>query len=52
MKITMMQDYDWQVPGKRQWVAFKAGWSGRVTRAQGAEMVERGVATHAAGTRK
>ncbi len=44
MKITMLKDFDWQVPGKRSWVAFKAGWSGRVTRAQAADMLAAGVA--------
>ena len=44
MKITVTQNYDWPVPGTRHWIAFKAGWSGRVTRAQGAQMVALGVA--------
>lgn len=44
MKITMTANYDWQVPNSRSWIAFKAGWSGRVTRAQGREMIAAGVA--------
>lgn len=44
MKITMTQNYDWPVPGKRSWIAFKAGWSGRVTRDQGRDMIAAGVA--------
>lgn len=42
MKITMTANYDWQVPGTRSWVAFKAGWSGRVTRAQGRDIIAAG----------
>jgi len=45
MKITMTANYDWPVPNSRSWIAFKAGWSGRVTRAQGREMIAAGVAT-------
>lgn len=44
MKITMLVNYDWPVPNARHWIAFKAGWSGRATRAQGAQMVAAGVA--------
>jgi len=44
MKITVLYNYDWPVPNSRSWIAFKAGWSGRVTRAQGREMIAAGVA--------
>lgn len=44
MKVTILQNYDWPVPGTRNWIAFKAGWSGRVTRAQGRDMIAAGVA--------
>lgn len=47
MKITVLQNYDWPVPNSRSWIAFKAGWSGRVTRAQGRDMVALGVAISA-----
>lgn len=43
MKVTIAKNYDWPVPGKRAWVSFKAGWTGRVTRAQGAEIITAGV---------
>lgn len=43
MKITMTADYDWPVPNSRSWIAFKAGWAGRVTRAQGAAIIAAGV---------
>lgn len=45
MKVTLLQNYDWPIPGTRNWIAFKAGWSGRVTRAQGRDMIAAGVAT-------
>lgn len=44
MKVTLLQNYDWPIPGTRNWIAFKAGWSGRVTRAQGRDMIAAGVA--------
>jgi len=44
MKIHVLKDFDWPVPGQRAWVAFKAGWSGRVTRAQAREMIAAGAA--------
>lgn len=42
MKVTLLQNYDWPIPGTRNWIAFKAGWSGRVTRAQGRDMIAAG----------
>lgn len=47
MKITMLRDYDWKVPNVRSWTAFKAGWTGRVTRKQAADMIAAGVAKRA-----
>lgn len=44
MKVTILQNYDWPIPGTRNWIAFKAGWAGRVTRAQGRDMIAAGVA--------
>lgn len=42
MKITVTADYDWPAPGTRSWIAFRAGWTGRVTRAQGAAIIAAG----------
>lgn len=33
-RVTFAHDYDWQIPGKRGMIAFKAGWSGLVTTPQ------------------
>lgn len=33
-KVTFERDYDWQIPGKRGMIAFKAGWSGLVNTPQ------------------
>lgn len=33
-RVTFARDYDWQIPGKRGMIAFKAGWSGLVTTPQ------------------
>lgn len=43
MKVILTKDYDWPVPNRRVWVSFKAGWTGRVTRAQGAAIIAAGV---------
>lgn len=45
-RVTFARDYDWQIPGKRGMVAFKAGWSGVVTRAQAAAAKTAGVLAH------
>lgn len=33
-RVTFIRDYDWQIPGKRGMISFKAGWSGLVTTPQ------------------
>jgi hypothetical protein len=33
-RVTFIRDYDWQIPGKRGMIAFKAGWSGLITTPQ------------------
>lgn len=34
LRIRMTVDHDWKVPGRRSWVAFKAGREYAVTQAQ------------------
>jgi hypothetical protein len=33
-RVTFIRDHDWQIPGKRGMISFKAGWSGLITTPQ------------------
>jgi len=39
IRILMTVDHDWKVPGKRSWIAFRAGREYPVTQAQHDDLV-------------